>query len=188
MEPPGAHVPARWAIAHDPLTRLQIGAAAAATVLAIAATGDVLLLALLLGLAAANRWALAAAVGAGLSVLTRWGTTSLAALAGAQHVLGPAVTVGPPRAAVASGLAAAALVVAPGAPGSAPAFAAAAALLVAGPAVTGSGGAGDLAVRAGATAVALGVTLAARRWAPPRLAGPAAAGLGVVAALAGAGT
>lgn len=162
--------------------------AAAATVLALAATGDVLLLALLLGVAAATRWSLIAAVGAGLSVLSRWGTTSLAALAGAQHVLGPGLTVGPPRAAAASGLAAVALVVAPGAPASAPAFAATAALLVAGPAVTTSGGAGDLAIRAGATVLALALTLAARRWAPPRLAGPAAAALGIAAALTGAGT
>src|SRR4051812_34841713 len=92
LEPLGPNLRSR---AHRSLTNLQIGAAAGAAVMALTSTGDVLLLGVLLGVAAGDVEASAASVLAGLVVLGRFGTTSLAALAGAQHVVGPAGATGP---------------------------------------------------------------------------------------------
>src|SRR5205823_1885102 len=107
LEPLGPNVRTR---AHRPLTTLQLGAAAGAGVMALTSTGDVLLLGVLLGVAAASVETGAASVLAGLVVLGRFGTTSLAALAGAQHVVGPAGTTGPVLLATASWCAAAAVI------------------------------------------------------------------------------
>jgi hypothetical protein len=97
-----------------------LAAAAAAVAVAAASAGDVAVLAAALALAHAGGRprpgpASAAAVAvalAGASVVLRWGSSSLTALAGAQAVLGPAGWVGPPRAAASSWCAAAALVLA----------------------------------------------------------------------------
>jgi hypothetical protein len=88
-----------------------VAAGAAAAVL-LTSTGDGLLAAVLLGLAALDALAGTVAVAAVLGGLARFGTTSLSGLAGAQAVLGPAVSVAPSVGAVASGLAAVALVLA----------------------------------------------------------------------------
>lgn len=93
--------------AHSELVRG--GAATAAVVLAVLSLGDALVLAAVLVIVA---WRLPAliVVPALLASSWRWGSTSLDALAGAQAVLGPAGLVGPGRAAAASWLVAAALV------------------------------------------------------------------------------
>src|SRR3954454_16793517 len=106
LEPLGPNLRTR---AYRPLTSLQLGAAAGAAVMAFSSTGDVLLLGALLGVATCDVEAGAASVLAGLVVLGRFGTTSLAALAGAQHVVGPAGAPGPVLLAAASWLAALAL-------------------------------------------------------------------------------
>ena len=79
---------------------------------AAGSTGDTLLLGVLLGVAAGRVAAGVAAVLALASVLVRWGSPSLEALAGAQAVLGPAGTVGSTAAAASAWCAAAALVLA----------------------------------------------------------------------------
>jgi len=78
--------------------------------MAVSSRGDVLVLALLLGLAAAQLESGVATVLAGVAVLLRWGTTSLGALAGAQAVLGAAGLTGPTPAAMSSWLSAVAIV------------------------------------------------------------------------------
>jgi hypothetical protein len=136
--------------------------------MALTSTGDVLLLGVLLGVAAGDVEAGAASVLAGLVVLGRFGTTSLAALAGVQHVVGPAGTTGPVALAAASWCAALALAFStrdefP----IAAVFGLAAANVVAGPAV---GGGDALAVRLAASLVAVAVTWFIGGWVPPRLA------------------
>jgi hypothetical protein len=79
---------------------------------AAGSSGDTLLLGVLLGLAAGRVAAGVAAVLALSSVLIRWGSPSLEALAGAQAVLGPAGTVGTTAAAASAWCAASALVLA----------------------------------------------------------------------------
>jgi hypothetical protein len=122
-------------------------------------------LAVLLGIAAADLAAGVVAVAAILTFAVRWGSTSLDAIAGAQAVLGPGGAVGPVTAAAATWCAATAQVLAapPGWP--AAAFGAAAALGVAGPA---PGRPLDVAVRVGATAAAMVVAMAAGRRLPRR--------------------
>ncbi len=156
-----------------------MGAAAGAAAMALSSTGDVLLLAVLLGVAAGDVAVGSAAVLAGLTVLGRYGSTSLAALAGAQHVVGPAGTTGPVPLAAAMWCAALALVF--GSRGeliAAAAFGLAAANVVAGPAVHG----GDaLAIRVASSLLAVTVAWYIGGWVPPRLARAAA----VVAGAAG---
>ena len=110
MEPLDPHVP----VGSAPPTRLAIAAAAAA--LLLTATGDALLAAVLIGLAAASAEAGAIAVAAVLGTLARFGTTSLAGMAGAQAVLGPALAVRPLVGAVGSTCLALACVTAAAAP------------------------------------------------------------------------
>src|SRR5205823_14379110 len=134
-------------------TALQLGAAAGAAAMALSSTGDVLLLGALLGVAAGDLATGTAAVLAGLAVLGRFGTTSLAALAGAQHVVGPAGTTGPVLLAAAAWLAALALSFSTSAEFAiAAVFGLAAADVVAGPAIGNGGQAG--AVRMAASLVA----------------------------------
>jgi hypothetical protein len=115
--------------------------------MAAAATGDVVLLAVLLGIAAGDVIAGVVAGAASLSVLVRWGGTSLQALAGAQAVLGGAGWTGPAGAALSSWAAAAALVlVSPRGWLPSAAFGLTAAVVVAGPGIGGA-----VAVRAGAS-------------------------------------
>jgi len=183
LEPLGPNLRTR---AHRPLTTLQLGAAAAAAVMALTSSGDVLLLGVLLGVTADNVEAGAASVLAGLVVLGRFGTTSLAALAGVQHVVGPAGTTGPVLLAAASWCAAAALALSTRAEFTMAAlFGVAAANVVAGPAAHG---AESFAVRLAASLVAVAVAWFVGGWVPPRLARAAAVlagALGVLFVLAG---
>ena len=99
----------------------------------------------------------------GTSVLLRWGSTSLGALAGAQSVLGPAGLTGPATVAASSWLAAGAVVLACRPPvllGVLP-FGALAAAVVAGP-----GPGGELVWRIIATAAATLVCAGVARYAP----------------------
>ena len=87
-------------------------AAAGAICVAAAGRGDLLFLGGLLALALADRRSSTAAVVAAAAVAVRWGTTSLDTVTGAATTLGPGIRVGPPQAAAALGLAAAALLLA----------------------------------------------------------------------------
>lgn len=179
LEPLGPNVRSR---AHRPLTTLQLGAAAGAAVMALTSTGDVLLLGVLLGVVAGDVEAGAASVLAGLVVLGRFGTTSLAALAGAQHVVGPAGTTGPVALATASWCAALAYAFStrdefP----IAAVFGLAAANVVAGPAV--GHGSHALVVRIAASLVSVAVTWFIGGWVPPRLARAIAVIAGVMGVL-----
>jgi hypothetical protein len=80
--------------------------------LALASSGHVVALAVLLSVVVAHPAAVGAVLLAGLAVLQRWGTPSLDAIAGAQSVLGPGGVVGPQAAATSAWFAAAALVLA----------------------------------------------------------------------------
>lgn len=141
------------------------------------------MLAAALAVLAAHRLATGAIALAAAAVAVRWGTTSLAAVGGAQAVLGPAVLTGPPAAAASSLLAALTLVlVSPAANLRAVAVGVAAAQLAAGPA-----GAGGIAIRAVATACFVILCLLARHLPPWRL--RVAVGAGAAAfLLAAAGT
>ena len=146
------------------------------------------------------------------TVLVRWGSSSLAALAGAQAVFGPAAGVGTGPEAASAGLAAAALLVAApgalevtapaGAPGStarapvgarpptglavaaaAVPFGVVAAAVAAGPAY-----AGNPVLRLAATATGIAAAYALVRWAPHRLLPlPAVAAAGAALALGAGG-
>jgi hypothetical protein len=111
VEPPGTDVPGPGPAPVEPPTvgPLRLVAAAAAAAIAVAATGHVAVLAALLAVVAARPAASAAIALAAGATIARWGAGSLAAVAGAQAVLGPAGLVGPPRAAASSWLAAAAV-------------------------------------------------------------------------------
>ena len=118
-----------------------------------------------------------------LGALARFGTTSLAGLAGAQAVLGPAVAVGPVLGAAATGLAALAVVAAAPRDWRGPAFGLLAGVLAMGPAATGWA---DALLRVTGALAGVGLVLAARRlpdiprWVP-MAAATAALGLAVVA-------
>ena len=98
LEPPDADVPARRPL--EALNPVRLAASAGAAVMALTSVGDVLLLAVILGVAAADLLAGTAAVLAAVGVVGRWGTSSLAALAGGQAVVGPAGWTGSTRLAV----------------------------------------------------------------------------------------
>jgi len=179
LEPLGPNLRSR---AHRSLTNLQIGAAAGAAVMALTSTGDVLLLGVLLGVAAGDVEASVASVLAGLVVLGRFGTTSLAALAGAQHVVGPAGATGPVVLAAASWCAATALSFSTRAElAIAAVFGLAAADVVAGPAL-GHGGEA-IAVRVAASLIAVAVAWFVGGWVPPRLARTVALSAGAIGVL-----
>lgn len=147
--------------------------------MALTSTGDVLLLGVLLGVAAGDVEAGAASVLAGLVVLGRFGTTSLAALAGAQHVVGPAGATGPVLLAAASWCAAFALSFSTRSEFAiAVVFGLAAADVVAGPSAAHGGQ--EMAVRLAASLVAVAVTWFVGGWVPPRLARAAAVAAGVL--------
>ncbi|MGH9245810.1 MAG: hypothetical protein ACRD29_16125 [Acidimicrobiales bacterium] len=90
----------------------RLAAAAAATALAVTSRGDITLLAVALGLAAADPLVGLTAAMAGVAVAVRWGSTSLESVAGAQAVVGPAGWTGRGAAVVAMWFAAAALLLA----------------------------------------------------------------------------
>lgn len=179
LVPPRARPTGGWLA---PTGLLRLGAAVAVAMMAGSSTGDALAAGVLLGLAAGDVVAGVTGVLAGIAVLGRWGSTSLAALAGGQAVMGPAGWTGPPGLVLSSWAAAAAVVVV--CPrGAEPALAGGvlAAALVAGPA-TGRGTTSVVALRLAASVVAVAAALMLSR-AIPR---PAARLAGVVAALAAA--
>lgn len=87
-------------------------AAVAAAGLTVSATGSMLVAAVLVGVAARDRWSGLAAVLATTAVAVRFGTTDLGDLAGIQSVLGAAGLVGPPTAAASAWAAAGAVLLA----------------------------------------------------------------------------
>lgn len=178
LESPRADVPARRPQAAS-LSFLRSPAAAGAAAMALTSTGDALLLAVLLGVAAAEVEIGVAGVLAALSVIGRWGTSSLAAMAGGQAVVGPAGSTGPFPLLASAWLAGAALVVAaPRGALFALAFGLSAAGIVAGPAFGGA-----VLVRAGASVLAVLAAGAAGGWLPRRVARPLAPTLAGIAAL-----
>ncbi len=88
---------------------VRLAAGAGALVMALTSSGDALVVAVLLGLAAWDPAPALVAVAAGAIVWLRIGAASLDALAGTQAAVGAAVATGPVLAAVASGGAALAL-------------------------------------------------------------------------------
>jgi len=128
--------------------------------MAVTSTGDLVLLGVLLGLAASDAVAGGVGVLVAAGVIGRWGSSSLAALAGAQAVVGPAGWTGSTAMVTSSWVGAIALLVACP-PGLAPAaaFGAAAAQIVAGPALAEGSSDGMIALRVlvpfGGMAVAL---------------------------------
>jgi hypothetical protein len=131
-----------------------------------AATGDVLLAAVLLGVAVGDAVVGAAAVLAGVAVVVRWGASSFDAIGGNQAVLGWAGTVGPLLGAASTWLASSAVVLSGRREWPAiTAGAVLAALLVAGP--TDAGG---WWIRVLATSVGVAVAWAAARAVPRRTA------------------
>ena len=112
MEPPGPDVPGPVASEPDepaPVGPVRLTAATTAAAIALAGAGHVGVLAALLAVAAARPTTSAALALAAGATVVRWGSGSLAALGGAQAVLGPAGLVGPTAAAASSWLAAAAV-------------------------------------------------------------------------------
>jgi hypothetical protein len=147
----------------------------------LTSTGDVTLVAVAIGVASADRAAFVTAGLAAVTVLGRWGTTSLAAMAGGQAVIGPAGVTGSATSVASVWLAAAALVAVTAGRTWVPVAATLglfAALMVAGPATTSLLDAG---VRAGAALAGLALALLARRL-PPRVGVAAALVLGALGA------
>lgn len=142
---------------------LRTGAGAGAAVLALSSSGEVVLLAVLLGVAAGELLAGVVAMLAVGSVAIRWGTTSVDAITGAQTVLGPAAAVGPLVAAASTWCAAAALILVKARGLTAYLFGLTAGIIAVGPA----GAPEAVAIRVVAAAVGAALALTAQRWAPP---------------------
>lgn len=150
----------------------------------VTASGDALFLGVLLGLAARDALAGGTGVLAGVATIGRWGSSSLAALAGGQAVLGPAGWTGSPAAVAASWAAAAALVlVAPPRILPAVAFGLLAAALVAGPALGDLSAVGPLTLRIGASVVAVAAAWACSQRVPRAVARRAGLAIGAAAAV-----
>jgi hypothetical protein len=153
VESPGAYLHARRASGTE---LLRFGAAGATAVLLLTSSGDLFIVAALLGLAALDASAAALTGAAFVATLLRWDSSSLAALAGAQAVLGPAVVVAPIAASVSVAAATfAVLSAAPTGPWAVP-FGLAAGVVAAGPAATSPS---RFVIRAAAAAVAVGAAL-----------------------------
>lgn len=187
MEPPGPHLRRRTTpgdielttTADDGAPRRAAGAApgvalsryevrtaagAGAAALALSSSGEVVLLAVLLGAAAGEVVTGVVAMLATGAVALRWGSTSLDAIAGAQSVLGPGAAVGPAAAAASTWCAAAALVLAKPRGWSALLFGLTAGLVLAGPAASSL----DLvAMRVVMASTGAALALGAQRWMPP---------------------
>jgi hypothetical protein len=131
--------------------------------LAIAAAGDLVVLAAALAVVAMDTAGALAALGAVVATGVRMATTSLPALAGAQAVLGPAALVGPPTAAASTVLAGVSLVLAPVNARSAVPFALGAALIVAGPSPHT---AADVAIRVVGVVISIAAAWSRQRWLP----------------------
>lgn len=158
---------------------IRLGAAVGLAVMVITSTGDALVAGVLLGLATADLAAGTVGVLVGIAVVGRWGSSSLAALAGGQAVLGAGGWSGPAGMVVSSWAAAAAVVMVcsrpraasastPEVPAGILASGLLAAALVAGPAVgqdTGS----VVTLRVVASAIAVAVAVLVIRARPPRV-------------------
>lgn len=173
----------RWEVVAG--RRLHVALVAAASAIALTSSGDAFLLAALLGLVAAD--ITVAGVGAlvAASLTIRYGTSSLAAAAGAQAVLGPGALVGDPLTAASAWLGALALAFVGRRGLPILAFGLAAGAVVAGPDVAGPI---EFAVRAGGALGGVTIAWAAARYIPRRRARWTAAvlaGLAVAAAAAG---
>lgn len=145
--------------------------------MALTSSGEVVLLATLLGIAAADLTSAAVATLAVTAVALRWGAVSLEAIAGAQAVLGPGASVGPLAAAASMWCAGGALLLSRAPGWAAPVFGVAAGLALAGPAATG---AGPVVVRLSAAFAGAFVAVVVRRRAP-RSARPVALALALAA-------
>jgi hypothetical protein len=167
---------------------LTVGAAAAAVIMAVTSTGDVILLGVLLGLAASDAVADGAVAGgvgvlAGAGVVGRWGTSSLAALAGGQAVVGAGGWTGSAALVASSwGAALALFLVCP--PGLAPAaaFGAVASQLVAGPALADNSSAGVVVLRVLAPLAGAGAAVVMARLVPRQIARVGAVAVAIVSA------
>jgi hypothetical protein len=143
---------------------VAIAATVAIVAMSLAATGDVLLAAVLLGVAAGRVEAGVVAVLAAGATIVRWGSPSLTAIGADQAVLGAAGVVGPAPAAAAAWCAAIAVVVGSGGRPFVPLAAGTlGALLVAGP----TDAAGSW-VRVAATVAAVAVAWTVGRVVPRR--------------------
>lgn len=171
----------RWEVVAG--RRLHVALVSAAAVVALTSSGDAFFLAALLGLVAAD--IAVAGVGAlvAMSLTIRYGTSSLAAAAGAQAVLGPGGLVGDPLSAAAAWLGALALAFV--GPRGLPmlAFGLAAGAVVAGPDAAGPV---EAAVRIAGALGGLGAAWAAARYVPRRIARWSGAGFAALAVLAAA--
>jgi hypothetical protein len=153
-----------------------------AATLVLCGRGDAYLLALLLGVAALDTLAAATAATVATLLLARWGSSSLAATAGAQSVLGLGFLVGPLLSAVAVVLAGLALLAAAPRDRVAVVFGAASAIVLAGPSFATLPGAlvRVLAVAGGGAAAWYGLPLVPDRIRDrARLAAPVVGGLAV---------
>lgn len=112
LEPPGPDVPGDAQSFASSLGTVRLIAGGLAAVVALTATGPIVGLVVLVAIALATVAGAGVAVLAGLALGWRWGTGSLAAVAGAQGVLGPGLVVGPAAGALSSVLVAMALMTA----------------------------------------------------------------------------
>lgn len=133
MESPGAYLHARRATSRELLT---LGATGAAVSLLLTSTGDLFVVVTLLALAALDVYAAGITAAAAVAMLLRWGSSSLAAIAGAQAVLGAGIAVGSAAGTISTGAAALAVLCAAPTGIAAVPYGLTAALFVAGPAAT----------------------------------------------------
>ena len=180
VEPPGPQLLA----GRTSTDRLRLAAAAAALVLAATSSGEVVALAVLLGVVAGDVFAFAACLLGAMAVVARWGTGSLPALAGGQAVAGAAGLFGSGAAVGSAWYAGAAFVLASPGGWLAVPFGVAAGAVVAGPAVLSLATAGE---RLAAAVVGVGVAVLLPRFVPRRLAVRVGAALGLLAAVLAAG-
>lgn len=172
----------------------SLGAALGAAGLALSSTGSMVVAAVLAGVAARSRWAVAAALLAVAAVGVRFATVSFDDVAGIQSVLGPAGTLGPTTGAASAWCAAGAVLLGVRARPAASRVERAALALAAGALAAavalGPGPGGELGIRIAGTAT--GVVLAAAggaldRWPRATETATAAALLAGVAAVGLAG-
>lgn len=168
--------PRQWEVVAG--RRLHVALVTAAATVAVTSSGDTFLLAALLGLVAADIAVAGVVALVAASMTIRYGATSLAAAAGAQAVLGPAITTGD-VASVASAWAGALALACVGRRGlPLLAFGLAAGAVAAGPDVSNPT---DFAIRAGGAVLGLVSAWAAARYLPRRAARWAAAALAALA-------
>lgn len=173
----------RWEVVAG--RRLHVALVAAASAVALTSSGDSFVLAALLGLVAADIAVAGVAALVAASLTIRYGASSLGAAAGAQGVLGPALSTGDPYSVAAawSGGLALAFVGPRGLP--VLAFGLAAGAVLAGPVVSGPA---SLGIRIAGALLGLALAAAAARYTPRRGARWLAAGLAVASVgLAAAG-